>query len=310
MIMGAIVLTTAPNLILLSWLFGLFLGGILGSVSRMVLPERRLGFAEAYQYRLGYFWWHKRPLAAEVESALQVRPLGNGWAELFNRLAKQRAQPEGTTILRMAALCSPLWIDRFIARHALVTLGDKSLPHLLTILNAKSDPRQRAANWVTRSIGHETKIRLSEQAGCMLCADCLTCCGSHRAMYRFGLSVTYYGCRLCGQTRQFFHCPQGVIAVLNADWANDYIHYDGLLCANWLTRRTLFDFDRVEIIQATDEDVERFVVQVGNDTDPLRQSRYSQMQCDIAPTCNLSENTLRILQRTFGRVVHRGALTC
>jgi hypothetical protein len=31
----------------------------------------------------------------------------------------------------------------------------------------------------------------------------------------------------------------------------------------------LFDFDRVEIQQATDEEVERFAVQVGNDTDEL-----------------------------------------
>jgi hypothetical protein len=71
---------------------------------------------------------------------------------------------------------------------------------------------------------------------------------------------------------------------------------------NWSAKRRLFDFDRVEIIQTTDEDVERFAMQVGNDTDPVRQSRYAQMQCHIAPDCQLSENSLRVLQSFFGEV--------
>jgi len=69
-----------------------------------------------------------------------------------------------------------------------------------------------------------------------------------------------------------------------------------------LARRALFDFDRVEIIRATDEDVERFAMQVGNDTDPLRKPRYAQMRCSLAPNCHLTENTLRILESLFGRV--------
>jgi hypothetical protein len=66
----------------------------------------------------------------------------------------------------------------------------------------------------------------------------------------------------------------------------------------------LFDFEQVEIIQATDEDVERFAVQVGNDTDPVRQPHYAQMQRFIAPQCQLSENSLRVLQIMFGQVDH------
>lgn len=47
---------------------------------------------------------------------------------------------------------------------------------------------------------------------------------------------------------------------------------------------------------------ERFAVQVGNDTDPVRRPTYAQMRCLVSPECGLSENTMRILQRTFGRV--------
>jgi hypothetical protein len=64
----------------------------------------------------------------------------------------------------------------------------------------------------------------------------------------------------------------------------------------------MFDFDEVEIVRATDQDVERFAIQVGNDTDPIRQPRYKQMQCIISPNCDLSVNTRRILERTFGTV--------
>jgi hypothetical protein len=74
------------------------------------------------------------------------------------------------------------------------------------------------------------------------------------------------------------------------------------LRVNWLQRRNLFDFDEVEIEQATDEAVERLAMQVGNDTDPIRRPRYPEMHCTVATTCGLSENTLRILQRTFGDV--------
>jgi hypothetical protein len=81
--------------------------------------------------------------------------------------------------------------------------------------------------------------------------------------------------------------------------ATEVAQKEGLVRVNWLVRRELFDFDRVEIIQATDEDVERFAVQVGNDTDPVRQPHYPQMRCLVAPQCRLSENTLRILRQTF-----------
>jgi len=59
----------------------------------------------------------------------------------------------------------------------------------------------------------------------------------------------------------------------------------------------------VNIIQATDEEVERFAVQVGNDIDPFRKPRYKEMPCLIDTDCDLSENTWRILQQMFGQVV-------
>ena len=67
----------------------------------------------------------------------------------------------------------------------------------------------------------------------------------------------------------------------------------------------MFDFDRVEIVQATNEEVERFVMRVGNDTDSFRKPRYEEMRCIVDSECQLSKNTFRILEHMFGRVEQR-----
>jgi hypothetical protein len=61
----------------------------------------------------------------------------------------------------------------------------------------------------------------------------------------------------------------------------------------------------VEIVRAGDEDVERFAVKVGNDTDKFRRSRYTILRCSIASRANLSENTIKILRSIFANVEFR-----
>ena len=108
--------------------------------------------------------------------------------------------------------------------------------------------------------------------------------------------------RLCYQSREFIDCSKGVVAVLDAAWTGAQDLRDGLLRVNWLARRALFDFTAIEIVQATDEDVERFAVQAGNDADPLRRPLFASMRCVVNPACGLSENTLRVLESVFGSV--------
>jgi hypothetical protein len=83
---------------------------------------------------------------------------------------------------------------------------------------------------------------------------------------------------------------------------------DDVIVVNWLVRRELFDFSGVYINQASDEEVERFAVQIGNDTDEWRRRTYAQMRCLVAAEAHLSENTLRILRRTFAAVVETEAV--
>ncbi|MFN8454383.1 MAG: hypothetical protein U0401_06885 [Anaerolineae bacterium] len=182
----------------------------------------------------------------------------------------------------------------------LVNLGGEIVP-FLEAMAARHEHTSTVKEFI-KSIAEKTTLELSQQATQLLCAYCFTECTAHQVKLSWRSSVTYYGCRNCSQSREFLPRPKHVIAVLNTVWTEPYHWQDDTFRVNWLTRRTLFDFDRIEISQASDEEVERFAVQVGNDTDPFRQPRYKQMKCTVSPECRLSENTLRILRRTFGEV--------
>jgi hypothetical protein len=129
------------------------------------------------------------------------------------------------------------------------------------------------------------------RAGELLCSACLARPEANRPV-----------CRVCGQAKRLVLGVLQVVAVLDDDWPDEWASAPGTLRVNWLKRRAVFDFDRVEIVAATDEEVERFLIQVGNDTDEWRVPRYKRMTCTVAPQCTLTENTLRILRRTLGRV--------
>jgi hypothetical protein len=73
-----------------------------------------------------------------------------------------------------------------------------------------------------------------------------------------------------------------------------------LIRINWLIHRKVFDFDRIEIIQAEEEDIERFAVQIGNDTYEERRRAYKKMLCLVSPKCNLSKNMMWILKERIG----------
>jgi NADH-quinone oxidoreductase subunit J len=102
------------------------------------------------------------------------------------------------------------------------------------------------------------------------------------------------------QQRQKF---RQVVAVLDAGWSaeSERAGHDKLRI-NWLQRPSLFDFDWIEIVQASDEDVARFMEQIRGDTDTWRELRYPQMVCIVAPDCDLSAETMGTLRDMFGEV--------
>jgi hypothetical protein len=183
---------------------------------------------------------------------------------------------------------------------AVIAMGGTIAPALQVMVKQEWFLRDVAARML-KDIAQATR-HLGGRAGHLLCPRCLVRCYAHPVDLPWEPDVTYFGCRACHQSREFIDCPKGVVAVLNDAWRSAQTLHNGLLGVNWLKRRMLFDFDRIEIVRATDKDVEHFAMQVGNDTDPIRKPRYVQMCCVVNPACGLSENTLRILENTFGRV--------
>jgi hypothetical protein len=173
--------------------------------------------------------------------------------------------------------------------------GEAILP--LQQIASKNHVLRPIITWLLQDIAQNSSEQLAENASYLLCPTCLTRFGPRQVWLSWLRSCTYYGCRTCGQSREFLEGP--VIAVLDKQMTAGPTRQEGFVRINWSARRELFDFDAIEVVHATDEEVERFAIQVGNDTDPTRESRYRNMQCVILPGCQLSENTIRILQRTF-----------
>jgi hypothetical protein len=180
-----------------------------------------------------------------------------------------------------------------------ISLGGEAVSALEQIASESSAELQAVAQQLLRDISADTQ-RLKWDRDWPFCPHCLTGCAPYEVSTGWWSSLTFYGCRTCRQSREFL--KGSLIAVLDSQMEAELVERQERVRVNWLRRRSLFDFNWVEIVQATDEEVERFAVQVGNDTDEWRKSRYAQMPCDVSAQCQLSENTLRILERMFGEV--------
>jgi hypothetical protein len=247
-----------------------------------------------------------RPPAMEIEAALRracaIRSKSDyDWGERLQRLdeEKRRTTSLGKLVVQLEA---HHWFERFTARHVLVYYGGEVLQDLRGLAHLGSPVQQQVAQWMLQSIGAETTARLAQTAEQLLCPGCLVCCHRLEISLPGQASIDYYGCRACGQSRSFQPRPACIVAVLDIEMKDEQVGQEKLLRVNWFRRERLFDFDRVEIILADDEQVERFAVRVGNDTDPVRSPRYRQMLCLIGPVCHLSENSIHVLESTFGRV--------
>jgi len=225
------------------------------------------------------------------------------WTEVLHRLEERKKHP-GSLAPLIADLANKDWGKQFIARHTLVALGGEVVEPLMAALDRDSDSsfRERAV-WVLKRVAEDTTARLATSTSHLLCSRCLVRCHLHRVTLSWWQKTfTYYGCRACRQSREFFDWPGEIVAVLDQEMSAEQVQAEGVLRVSWLKRGSLFDFDRVEIVNSSDEQVERFAVQVGNDTDSLRRPRYREMPCQVASNCRLSENTLRVLKNTFGSV--------
>ena len=183
----------------------------------------------------------------------------------------------------------------------LKSYGGEIIPLLHPAASNKQHAAQPIALDLVEAIAASTKQIHDQEGDALLCSHCLLRWAIHKAEISKLTTVTYYSCPQCHRSQEYFVVDR-VVAALDNQAGAEPVEQGRTLTVNWLAQQSLFDFDAVEIVQATDEEVERFVVQVGNDTDPIRQPHYADMACVISPDCNLSDNTWRILERTFGQV--------
>lgn len=286
-------------------------------------------------YRLLWFWWWRRPSPIELKTALQNRigQIPPMWQEFLRNLEDKQLEQEKllTGSMELAdnkfqsQLASPYdssphinfllglvaqlendsWQERTVASYTLLPLAKKSggvVDSLQTMIRQRKTSRQtrKIALRLLYQICRET-IHHFKGIPELVCPFCLTHCYPHRISLPLRRPVTYCGCRTCGQSWEWLEL-KNIVMVLNSAWSEEMKQQDSILWVNGLRRQTLFDFDWVEIEQASDEEVERFAVQVGNDTDIVRQPGYKRMRCIVSSTCHLSDNTLKILDSVFGQV--------
>lgn len=183
----------------------------------------------------------------------------------------------------------------------LTLLGSEIIPILQPIANNRKHPAQIMAIQLIQEIVAITKPMYQTRSVSLLCSRCYCHFVTHKIELSGLKNLSYYGCRKCHQSKNLLIFDK-VIAMLDSQVNSEVVQQGRIVIVNWLIFKNLFDFDSVEIIKTTDEDAERFAVQVGNDTNPMRKQRYKQMRCKVSTACGLSENTMRILQRAFGSV--------
>lgn len=141
----------------------------------------------------------------------------------------------------------------------------------------------------------------ADDAPRMLCRPCLLR-PTPREFRRLLLpTVKVLACRGCGNVLHFKRDIAEVVAVLDTDATKAVTVRKGSARVNALKQTAPFDYDHVEILAASDFDVERFCMSAGNDTDRHRAARRRTIPVTVE--CKLSENTLRVLDHIFGHVV-------
>lgn len=257
---------------------------------------------DVYSHRGLCFWWRKPPAMAETRAALQQvihlnSEVDPAWQKLLPQLDEKALALEPPEIY-LDWLSHAHWQKRCQARFNLLTGGAEAVEPLLKLAAQPGQPLRQTAYGLLRGIEQDTAARFTHQRP--LCRPCLRRWQKYDRLINPETPISYYACRSCGRSKETVYGQ--VVAVLDADLAEDWTQQTDQVRVNWLRYRERFDFDRVEIIQASDEEVERFAVQAGNDTDTYRAERYAGLPCTIDPACELSDNTLRVLERTFGEV--------
>jgi len=109
-------------------------------------------------------------------------------------------------------------------------------------------------------------------------------------------------CRVCGKSSRYEGVEE-VVGVLDNHGGCYPQQTEAVLRVNWLAKKLPFDFGRVELVEATDTEVEEFIRQIRYQADLRIQRRLPKMTCTVNAECHFQrENTMTLLRQTFGSV--------
>lgn len=254
--------------------------------------------------RVLWIWWKKRPFLSQLEKALK-KVQNDEWIQIFSLLEKNKKEPPSSEEL-ISNLESLDWKERFMARHLLLYLGGEVVELLIKKLSAYTSPKNSTIVHLLQSIAYETQERLSFKADRLVCPYCMVYVGANQINFGKKNFIIFYGCRSCYQSRNFYDFKDTkIVLLLHQELEEEKILEDKVLKINWFKHKKLFDFNWVEIFQASDEDIERFCIQIGNDGDRIRRKNYKRMFCFIREGCNLKLETINMLKNTFREVIIR-----
>ncbi|HEX2987774.1 MAG TPA: hypothetical protein VHS06_06335 [Chloroflexota bacterium] len=198
------------------------------------------------------------------------------------------------------------WAERTRACHALLRADGAAVGPLLAQLQERDPELRQTAAHLLRRIAANTSPHFAADTAGLFCPRCLTVFHANRIRLGRTETITIHGCRSCYQRESAIVRPQQIIAVLDEHMDNDAECVDGTLRANAFVRDGSFDFDAVEIIGASHQQIERFVRLIADDKDALRRANYRGVRVLVRDTCRLTEYSLWLLKKVLGEVVIEG----
>jgi HEAT repeat protein len=160
----------------------------------------------------------------------------------------------------------------------------------------RSERARKALSAIASALG-----AVAEQA---LCPECLTGLRPAKLGTRLDTQMDWFVCRTCGKLpERLFTNVRELVAVLDRGAHGDYSLSDGVLRLNWLERRSNCNFDRVDVVDAEEAQVEVFCQLAGSEMAALHAALPKRIPVAVAPGCTLSRNTLKNLRNTFGPIV-------
>lgn len=277
----------------MNWLYGLGGCGSLVILWLRLQPSvtdlySRLRLADPNGWRTSVTFW---PLtAACTGTAVAI----NVW---LNILAGSKNWFHWIDVLPIAAIGLLLLslVSHILSRyHALCPAANRCCCHELTYC-------RRLCRRCTAAIQRLTDLARVGKAGA-ICGDCLlriTLCHDD------AVNLAYYRCRGCRRifgSEGFLDRNHVLVAVLDRRAAIPQQVTNRHILVHVIQTQKLFDLDRVVVYDADEEQVERYVMLLQNDSDEQRRDRYARATCLVDATRPLSAHAMSILRSTFREV--------